>query len=455
MGSLLFDYLLGSPLFEIRGTEDLFAGISEADLRRHLRDYREFTLKNLSSLHNEVKSDSSHLKILAPPSEVSIDLLTNLAFYVQQFLLRDPLFPFTVEPDEIDRVTDKFFNWSERCLNRESLVRAINYLRLLQPFVAADYVKILPVSYLRERPANVPIFFDRDNFANVLPQDTMKFIHDCAIVESMVKLEGGGWRTDGGLYPCRFIHVTFRDHGSSVGMAFQLTNQEILSVSEEDRTMEVLVTVPGSPPDPDMFRTWVDHSINRTALNLYDELMAHSMLAAEYRAAYVTDSLFSFELLQRSVRSESSIPVDTVNQLLRLNIPFLDGVRPVDLMKVRQEEGEAFETFRLALEREVRTIRLEKDPEVANQLVENALHELCEVQIQEVSRKIAQLKTRSFVGATLLAGSLVTAIQASGLGIPAIALAAVEGYRTYKEYQQSVRENPAFFLWKVKQQGSG
>jgi hypothetical protein len=450
MGSLLFDYLLDSPLFGAGNGEEPLGGISDADIRRYLRDYRDFVLKNIATLHREAQGDGSSLRVLAPQSDISIDLLRNLSLYVQQFLLKDPIFPFTVEPRDVDREMGKLFNWRAQPLNRVSLAKAIRYLELLQPFVAANYVKILPVSYLRERPVEVPIFFDPDNFANALPQETMKFIHDHALVESMVKVENGGWRTEGALYPCRSIYVTFEGHEFAGGMLFHLANQEVLRVLEQERKMESVMTFPEAPPTPDRFQVWVEHSINRTALNHYYELMSHNMLAAECRAAYLTDSQFSFGILQRSVSVESSIPIDTVNQLLRLDLPYLENIPSDDLMRIRLEEGEAFESFRLALEKGLREIRRERDPEAASLLVENAIHELCEVQVQEVSRKVGQLKTRFFIDAALLAGSLVAAVQQTGWGIPAVALAAVEGYRTYKEYQQSVRENPAFFLWKVK-----
>jgi hypothetical protein len=457
MGTLLFDYLLDSPLFEAGSAKEPFAGSSDADILLYLRDYRDFVLKNIDTLNQEAQGNDSSLRILAPQDEISIDLLRNLSLYVQQFLLRDPLFPFTDEPREVDLASSKVFHYRVKSLSRHRLAETIKYLKLLQPFVAANYVKILPFSYLRERPIGIPIYFDPDNFAKVLPQETMKFIRDHALVESMVKIEDGGWRTDGALYPCRSIYVTFEGHRIAGGMLFQLANQEVLGLSEQQgpNVFRALLTYPEDPPALDHFRVWVDHSINRTALNLYDELMLHNTLAARYQAAYLTDSPFSFGLLQRSVTIEPSIPTDTVNQLLRFNLSYLDNVASEDLMRIRLAEGEAFESFRLAIERSLREIRLEKNPEAANLLLENALHELCEVQVQEVSRKVDQLKTRFFIDATLLGGSLVAAVQQTGWGIPAVALAAVGGYRTYKEYQQNVRENPAFFLWKVKGNTTG
>lgn len=234
----------------------------------------------------------------------------------------------------------------------------------------------------------------------------MKFIHDHALVEPMVKIEDGGWVADGALYPCRSILVTFKGHSSGEGMLYRLGNFGSQEVSEQQGGIVVkgVMTYPDAPPTPDRFQVWVDQSVNLAALNIYDELMLHNTLAAQYRAAYLTDLQFSFGLLQRSISADTSIHVDTVNQLLRLDLPYLGNVTADDLMRVRLDEGEAFESFRLALEKSLREIRLEKDPEAAKLLLENALHELCEVQVQEVSRKVEQLKTRFFIDATLLGG---------------------------------------------------
>jgi hypothetical protein len=128
MGSLLFDYLLDSPLFEAGAEEEAFGRISDVEISRHLRNYRDFVLKNIGPLHQEAHSNSSNLRILAPQEEVGVDLLRHLAFYVQQFLLKDPLFPLTVELREVDRVKSKLSKLELEALNRRRLVKAITYL---------------------------------------------------------------------------------------------------------------------------------------------------------------------------------------------------------------------------------------------------------------------------------------------------------------------------------------
>jgi hypothetical protein len=50
------------------------------------------------------------------------------------------------------------------------------------------------------------------------------------------------------------------------------------------------------------------------------------------------------------------------------------------------------------------------------------------------------------VAAGGLAGSVVT----SGVSVAATVVALANGFRSYSEYREKVRENPAYFLWKVK-----
>jgi hypothetical protein len=52
-------------------------------------------------------------------------------------------------------------------------------------------------------------------------------------------------------------------------------------------------------------------------------------------------------------------------------------------LRVRTDDGEAFQTFRLELEKQLRDLRLIKDPEQLRIKAENAMHELCEVQLNQ------------------------------------------------------------------------
>lgn len=134
---------------------------------------------------------------------------------------------------------------------------------------------------------------------------------------------------------------------------------------------------------------------------------------------------------------------------MNIELPFLDEVDVETLMKVRQEEGEAFQSFRLELDRHLRELRLVKDPETLKIKTQNALHEISEVQAHQIGQKITYLKKRIFAEATIAAVSLLGTVQSGGLTLPVALLAALQGYKSLAEYQRQKRENPAFFLWKV------
>jgi hypothetical protein len=66
---------------------------------------------------------------------------------------------------------------------------------------------------------------------------------------------------------------------------------------------------------------------------------------------------------------------------MSVDLPFLKELDIEMLMKVRQEEGEAFQSFRLELDKQLRELRLVKDPEALKIKTENVMHELSEVQV--------------------------------------------------------------------------
>jgi len=137
------------------------------------------------------------------------------------------------------------------------------------------------------------------------------------------------------------------------------------------------------------------------------------------------------------------------NTFLNLELPFLDDVDAATLMKVRTEDGEAFQNFRLELEKQFRDLSLIADPEQLRIKAANALHELSCYQLNQVQQKIDQLKRRLLSDAAIGLGGLVGSFQNKGLGIAAIAVALLQGYKTIDEYWNQRRQNPAYFLWKV------
>ena len=448
MGSKVFDFLGESFLFDDSLISEQFSGVAEAEILRELVRYREFCLSASSELEQEVSSNTSNLKLFSGIRHVSPRLLKQSAFYVEQHILYDPLFELTWDLVGTKPKLGAFFGMKESPFSKKSLTGIIKYLKNLTPMVAANYVKLLPTSYFLEPPEQIPFRHSETGFADILPEPLMKFFWDNAIVES-IKIKDGRMTVDGGLEIGRSINVRFKDHGFEDARPYLLPQEHVLSVDNEKSTAEVVWIMPDTPPDPDKFDRWVFQSTNQTAEHLYKRIVLENTYAVRFGASYLSNSPFVFKLLEQIVPVEDNIQTNTANALMSMELPFLDKVDVETLMRVRQEEGEAFQSFRLELDKQLRELRLVKDPEALKIKAENVMHELSEVQVNQINQKLAYLKKRFVAEAMIAAGTLLSAVQSSSTILPVALLAAFQSYKSLAEYQGQKKDNPAFFLWKV------
>jgi hypothetical protein len=448
MGSKVYDFLSESFLFDEPLIGEQFSGITDAEILRELGRYREFCLSSEPELEREASGNTSNLKLFAGVRRVDPRLLKQSALYVEQHILYDPLFELTEQSAPRDRTFRSFLGGKESPFNRRRLLQVINYLKALTPMVVADYVKLLPTSYFFEPPEHLPFRHSETGFADVLPESLMKFFRDNAIVGS-AKIEDGSMVVGGKLELGRGIFVRFKDHGAEDARPYMLLEQHVQSVNQVERTVESTFIMPDKPPDQAVFDRWLFQSINQTAEHLYRRVLLENTFAARFGATYLSTSPFIFRLLEQIVPVEDDIQTNTANALMNVTLPFLEELDIETLMKVRQEEGEAFQSFRLELDKQLRDLRLVKDPAALKIKTENMMHELSEVQVHQISQKLAYLKKRFFAEATVAAVSLLGAIQSGGLSLPVALIAALQGYKSLAEYQRQKSENPAFFLWKV------
>jgi hypothetical protein len=448
MGSKVYDYLSESLLFDDSLILDQFRSIPEDEILKELRRYREFCLSAMGELEQEALSNTSNLKLFSGINLVSPALLKQSAFYVEQHILYDPLFALTEESNQNDQALDSLLGLKRSPFDKLWLSKMVNYLKSLTPMVAANYVKLLPTSYFFEPPEQIPYRHSATGFADVLPEPLMKFFRDNAIVQPF-EIVDGKIRVGGKLEIGRDIYILFQEHGMMDARGYTLAKEYIKSKNEETRTVESIIFATEEPPDQATFEGWVFQSINQTAEHLYKRIVLENTFAAKFGASYLSNSPFVFRLLEQIVPIEGNIQTNTANALMNVELPFLDEVDVETLMKVRQEEGEAFQSFRLELDKQLRDLRLVKDPETLKIKAENVVHELSEVQVHQLDQKLAYLKKRFFASASVATASFMGALQTGGLTLPVALIAAFKGYETQAEYQRQKRENPAFFLWKV------
>jgi hypothetical protein len=375
--------------------------------------------------------------------------LKQMALYVDRCVLSDPLFPFTEQEGETARVVRTYLGDSTpREIDKAKLAETLGQLRELTPMVAAGYVKWLPLTYLFEPPGELPIYYSRARFADELPAQMVRFFHENAVVESL-RLDERGWLSDGTLSPSRGIAISFRGD-SGGGMVFHLSEQEVTSFDEKTGKFTARLRLPGEPPDQAYFDHWVEQSLNRTAINFYDHLCTELSVSVSLSTSYMCSSPFRQEFLTRFFPTETDIREHAASTLVELDLPFLDDVDTATLMAVRRDEGHAFEQFRHYLEQQFWDLQTETDPIKARSKADKVVHELVMVQHEILSEKIRQLRRGALAQAVILSATLTGTFITGAAYWPALILAGAGAFKLTAEYRDALRQNPAFFLWKVR-----
>ncbi|MBK1990164.1 hypothetical protein A0J48_021990 [Sphaerospermopsis aphanizomenoides BCCUSP55] len=454
MGSQTFDFLTESFLFRDDFINDNFRTISEQEILQELDKYREFCLSKKSEIEEEVIKNTSNLNMLSGMEMPDLSLLKQSAFYVNQYIINDPIFSLGYRENEFTTAFKSSLGIIEEPLDRSTLSQVVSYVKQLTPMVSADYVKFLPINSFLEPPEQLPLLYSENLFSDILPQPLLDFFYNNTNIKSVERLPN---------YPqalrlnelqlCREIMISFNNHTDS-GYFYVLYEPDFELLDQESGKFEAHMILPDEPPDIDFFRNWVTQSFNSSCKQIYDELFLKNVIASNYRASYLAESQFVFDLLSQFFPTKNNIPINTANIVLNMKLPFLENVDIAKIMEIRMNYGEEFQNFRVHLEKQFKDLRLVKDPQELKIKVENALHELTEVQIHAITQKMRQMrKTSLFVDGLILSGSLLAAIQTgewSIAGLSAVLATVARGVKPFIDYENQIKQNPAFFLWKVK-----
>lgn len=451
MGSRTFDFLTESFLFKDALIQDKFRTISEQEILDELHKYREFCLSNQAELENEVLTNTSSLKVISDIEMPDLNSLKQSAFYIEQYVVNDPIFSLGYRENEVNKAMNSYLGLNEKSINKSNLAKVVAYVKALTPMVFANYVKLLPINLFLEPSFQLPILYSENLFSDVLPEPIINFFHNNVIINSVERsIDNSKSINLNKLQPCREIMFRFKNYtGHSYGYNLFQTDFNILD--EEEGQFQARMNLPDEPPDRDSFVNWVNQSFYLSCKQLYDEIFEKNLIANRFGASYLSESRFVFELLSQFFSLENKIASNTANILLNMELPFLDKVDIPTLMSIRLTNGEEFKNFRLHLDKQFRELRLVKDPEELRLKADNALHELSEVQIHAIKQRIGQIRRVGSIDAVVLLGGLLASVQTGEWSIVGLsaAVAAARGYKPFVDYSNQIKQNPAFFLWKV------
>lgn len=453
MGSVTYNFLADSLFFHKNSIKNNFANETDERIEKELQAYRKHCIDNYEELKREIIERDSFLKVFSSSDETSLNLLKQTALYVDQFIIKDPLFALTDLQSEMTKVTAKYLGYkSDGKINKNSLKKASLFLKEIAPMVAGNYVKVFPLSYHFEAPKEIPLNLPVDYYNGVLPKEIMDFFWDNVCVRSMEKLKSrDGWQVvEDKLYPCRSIVVDFKETNFKSSMIFHLFETEVLSMDKKTGKVDFKQTLPDTAPHVDHFNAWVKQSINSTSKHFFDRVFKENFISANLNSTYLCDNDFTSKLISQNYDVKETIQTETANRIINFDLPFLDNIDIDKLMTVREMDSDVFTNFRIELEKHFRELRILSDPKIIQQKTENIFHELNDVQVQKIKHKIDYINKQVFVNSLVGIGGLAGGFSTGGFSLLATALALGKGYKDYVDYKEKVKENPSYLLWKTR-----
>lgn len=448
MGTVAFDFLADSVLFNDERLANEFESETDEELQSEIGRYRDFVCSHADTLHGEVDDGNSSLVVLSD-EPFRVEPLAQAALYVNQYLVKDPLAALARDGRGMSSVMNEYLGMKPSILDRKRLSQVIRGMRLATPMVAANFLKFLPPAVGDEPdPNRIPINYSANHFDDVLPLEILKLFREASQIRAMRRIPGG-FVVEDKLYPTRAVNISFKGHSSLSGFMYLLWEQEVISEGDEEGHFQARLSLPETVPEATYFQAWTRQSVNQAAAALFSRAQNDIALASSLGAVVSTRSDLLFKAVQKVFKPGTSVPMRTANVFLNLELPFLSGISIPDLMRLRQDEGEAFQRFRLLLDQKMSGLRAAPGTEEAKQKAALAVHELTEVKKLDLDDKIKGVRDKLLANAVIAGIGFAAAVQTGGVSLLATAAGLAEIGKTVVDYRQDVKRHPAYFLWKA------
>ena len=455
MSHLAFDFLSDSLLFEQKHIAAKYADVSDAELSTELEKYRAHVLARAEDLLAETAGVEGTLSVYFDTSSralPTVDLLKQCALYFDRAVIDDPIFPLTRRSTASAAAIGKYLGFAAPELSRESLSSSAAFMRSVRSMTAGQFLKFVPISAILEPPDKTPITYSATLYAERIPIELRERVRQRARITTLRRSdrEGWVWRPGDALEVGRAICVYFEDYGRF--FPYFLFASKFEFHGDDPNQLTGIQWMPESPPPGEQFEAWVQQSVNQAGGDVLGHLQVDLVHAAHSRSMFLTESAFLADLLR--VRSGPTLSEDVARFALQLDLPVLAGISVEDLMRVRNEYGEAFHAFRLTLQRHLRELRTLQDDSVIEKKLQNLQHELEEVQVADVKREARRVQREVLGSLVIGAVSVGAAVPTTGWSLTGLVPAVAAAYRAGTGYGDRVKEHPAFFLWKLKDRAS-
>ena len=455
MSHIAFDFLSDSLLFDQEHIATKYADVSDSELWTELEKYRAHVLAHMEDLLAETTGAEDTLSVCFDTSSRALpttDLLKQCALYFDKAVIDDPIFLFTRRSTASTAAFGKYLGLSARELSRDDLSSSAAFMRSVRSMTAGRFLKFVPISAVLEPPDQTPITYSATLYAERIPVELREWVRQRARITTLRRSDrkGWNWRPGDALEVGRAICVDFEGYGRA--FPYFLFTSKFESHADDPSRFTVTQWMPESPPRGEQFEAWVQQSVNQAGGDVLERLGVDLVHAAHSRSMFLTESPFLSDLLR--LRSGPTLSEDVAQFALQLDLPVLAGISVEDLMRVRNEYGEAFHAFRLTLQRHLKVLRTLQDASVIEKKLQNLQHELEEVQVADVEREARRVQREILSSLVIGAVSVAAAVPTTGWSLTGLVPAVAAAYRAGTGFGDRVREHPAFFLWKLKDRAS-
>ena len=430
-----------------------FSSVSDAELKRELQRYRGYVLSNLEEIRREINENSQKIAVMIEsfaqrPKE---KILKQLALYVDSVVISNPLFEMKERINYAKKEMNKYLNMkNQESLDRNTLVEALRYMKDSAFLVVCNYVKYVPISYLHEAPAQVPLTYDKDRFGKSLPKPIMELLKKNVKVHNLVKKDGEMHvEMEKKLVKGTGLWIEFPECNSMSGEFVQYCESEIVKCDDVTREVLCKMSFPEEISQYE-FDNWLEQSVNRACLQLYQDTYRELLLASSMNTMYLTQSVLRAQLMAQE--TEPSIRSQITNMALKLEVPVLENSKIKDIISIRDNYGESFQNFRVELGKELLQLSGIKEEEQLRKKLLEITYEINEVYINKINREMSSLLKSFGFDVTITMASLISngwTGQNNMLSAVGALYGIGSGMKDTLKLVSGVRTNPGFFLWKL------
>lgn len=452
MGSITYDFLNESVLFSEADIENNYASYTNKRIEDEIGKYLEFVMNNSEILEKEVNSVDSDLKVFSSVENQSINYLTQTALYLDQFIIQDPLHLLHVNQTTESKMLGKHVGYSPVEIDKVRIAETCRYLKEITPMIASNHVKLFPIQEYTKKRWNGGLNLPVNNYKGILPEQVENFFFENVKLNNL-KSNGNGefyLNLKDQFDISRAIHVSFGKDNIHNGNMYHLTTMEFSPI-DENNNVTMRSYLPDHPPSKEEFETWVNQSINSSAINVYTTTAKEVELGVKLGATFLTDNSLKSDLLRiNGGEPENSIEKFSLETFLNYEIPFIDRIDMQSLMDLKEKSGDEFANFRIELQKNLRELRSLNDVQAMKEKIESMYHEFYVVQVNNVNQKMDHLKKQMGATAVISLASLIPAVATNGLSLFGLLVAGAKGYSDYNKYYEKVKTNPSFLFWKSR-----